>query len=103
MASSGPAYAIIGESPPTQSPYFLGALVRSKTVAQIMHEVDNQNALLEGGTEASQGQPEKTAGGLKKCLTRWDVVFYGVGSTVGAGIFVITCVLEFLVVHLVMA
>ena len=78
-----------------ESPYFLGALTRSKSVAQIMAEVDGISeghdvATSSVTTDASALLAAPGAPGLKKCLTRWDVLFYGVGSTVGAGIFVIT-------------
>lgn len=53
---------------------FLGTLGRKKTISNVMAEVE--------------GADSHTA--LKKSLSRWDVVAYGVSSTVGAGIFVIT-------------
>lgn len=54
------------------------AITRRKTIAHVLAEVED-----------SEGHGAH-GGGLKKCLTRWDVVAYGVSSTVGAGIFVIT-------------
>jgi hypothetical protein len=53
---------------------FWESILRKKTIEHVMSEV-----------EGSEG-----AGSLKKCLSRWDIVAYGVSSTVGAGIFVIT-------------
>jgi hypothetical protein len=57
-----------------------------------MAEVEQQDqALGEGSSLLAQSSGHSTAPAaegqvfLKKCLTRWDVVFYGVGSTVGAG------------------
>lgn len=47
-----------------------------------------ENVLAETGID--EHETKEQAGGLKRCLTRWDVVAYGVSSTVGAGIFVIT-------------
>ncbi len=50
------------------------AMARRKGIKEVMADA-----------ESSEGHE-----GLKKCLSRWDVVAYGVSSTVGAGIFVIT-------------
>ena len=52
----------------------LQAITRRKTIDHVLADVDSQEG----------------HGALKKCLSRWDVVAYGVSSTVGAGIFVIT-------------
>eukprot|EP00052_Salpingoeca_macrocollata_P016680 m.134512 g.134512 ORF g.134512 m.134512 type:complete len:574 (+) comp20137_c0_seq1:127-1848(+) len=49
------------------------AFTRTRNVKELLADIENPNT-----------------GGLKKCLGRWDVVAYGVSSTVGAGIFVIT-------------
>jgi amino acid permease len=50
-------------------------LTRKKTIASVMSEVEDTD----GGAHA-----------LKRCLSRWDIVAYGISTTVGAGLFVIT-------------
>jgi hypothetical protein len=52
----------------------IDVLTRKKTIESVMSEVD----------DASDGHK------LKRCLSRFDVVAYGISTTVGAGLFVIT-------------
>lgn len=80
------------------------AVSRTKSVFQIMSEVADPEAEAERQAAVAAGHSDAPGAGaavpnplaaaqkdgLKKCLTRWDVMAYGVGSTVGAGIFVTT-------------
>eukprot|EP00048_Salpingoeca_helianthica_P021157 m.10691 g.10691 ORF g.10691 m.10691 type:complete len:77 (-) comp5652_c0_seq1:1764-1994(-) len=54
----------------------LQTLTRKKTIANVMSEVEDADG--------------NGAHSLKRCLSRWDIVAYGISTTVGAGLFVIT-------------
>ncbi len=61
----------IGEHPPRMyETYSWDALKRTKSLEGILAQMDEDSR-------------DKTGSVLKKCLSRWDVVAYGVGSTVG--------------------
>lgn len=61
-------------------------MLRTKTTAQVMHEAAEEEAELDG----VDADGKSVAGGLAKVLTVWDIIAYGIGSTLGAGIFAIT-------------
>eukprot|EP01116_Phalansterium_solitarium_P020094 TRINITY_DN5825_c0_g1_i2.p1 TRINITY_DN5825_c0_g1~~TRINITY_DN5825_c0_g1_i2.p1 ORF type:complete len:586 (-),score=193.81 TRINITY_DN5825_c0_g1_i2:290-2047(-) len=65
--------------PRKRSPYQFSSLWRTQP---LQLAADTVESMPEG--------PEATNGELKKCLTLFDLVAYGVASTVGAGIFVVT-------------
>src|SRR3989338_10296688 len=48
------------------------------------------NYLLLDSLKEDTSEQEKSEKNLKKCLTVWDLLGYGVASTVGAGIYVVT-------------
>ena len=54
------------------------AMKRRKTLAEA-----------QGKSEGNDGDEGGTGGGLRRSLTAIDLVLYGVGSSVGAGIFVL--------------
>jgi hypothetical protein len=56
-----------------KSPYAVGSLTRCKPIAV---------ALTEGDPGDSSAGEHEQQGALKKCLTVYDVIAYGVGSTV---------------------
>jgi len=77
--------------------YTLAAITRTKSTAQVLHEAAEEEAEANGAAEAAAaaadaGAPAAAAGsgGMAKVLTVWDVIAYGIGSTLGAGIFAIT-------------
>ena len=57
-----------------------------------MYEAAEEDAASSpGGEDDGQGGlTVATHGGMAKVLTVWDVIAYGIGSTLGAGIFAIT-------------
>lgn len=76
--------------------YRVGNMTRRKTAAHVMAEVDEDidhapevDSLLDDEVE-QDGLPHPVKKGLAKVLTKWDVIAYGVSSTIGAGIFVST-------------
>ncbi len=64
-----------------RAPLSLRALFRTKTSTEVLAEAAEDEL-----ADAHSGG----SGGLKKCLSIFDIVAYGVGSTIGAGIFLIT-------------
>ena len=54
----------------------LHAMTRRKTIAEAREQDDGSSS-------------SSSSGGLSRTLTAYDLVLYGVGSSVGAGIFVL--------------
>lgn len=65
----------------------LDNMLRTKTTAQVLHEAAEEEAELDG---VDVDGKSTGGGGLAKVLTVWDIIAYGIGSTLGAGIFAIT-------------
>ena len=54
-------------------------VMRKKTVESAVKDAEEEDNQV--GAESAAGQPHEIK--LKRCLTRWDVIAYGVSSTVG--------------------
>lgn len=57
-----------------------------------MHEAaeEERESATGGEDDGAGGLTPVQAGGMAKVLTVWDVIAYGIGSTLGAGIYAIT-------------
>jgi amino acid transporter len=67
--------------------------IRAQTTAQVLHEAaeeEAETAAADSAAAAASGGNGAPAGGMAKVLTVWDVIAYGIGSTLGAGIYAIT-------------
>lgn len=67
-------------------------MTRTKSTAQVMHEAAEEEAESRtgGDDDGHGGLTPIQEGGMAKVLTVWDVIAYGIGSTLGAGIYAIT-------------